>query len=72
MAVAIHTTQTVNAGTPRRLFEGRYERSDIGRNYDLSPDGKRFVMIRSDEPGGTTQVNVVVNWLSELAARRQP
>lgn len=37
------------AGTPRLLFEGRYERSDIRRNYDLAPDGRRFVMVVGSE-----------------------
>jgi Tol biopolymer transport system component len=49
MAVPIHTAPAPNV-TPRLQFEGRYERSDSGRNYDVAPDGKRFVMIRSDDP----------------------
>jgi Tol biopolymer transport system component/predicted Ser/Thr protein kinase len=72
MAVSIQTVPALNAGTPRLLFEGRYEQSDIGRNYDLSPDGKRFVMVRSDETEATAQIHVVLNWLDELKLRRQP
>jgi hypothetical protein len=52
------------------LFEGRYERSDIGRNYDVAPDGKRFVMVRSDEPEPTARIHVVLNWLEDLTFRR--
>ncbi len=71
MAVPIQGATALNAGTPRRLFQGRYELSDIGRNYDLSPDGTRFVMIRSDESEGTAQMHVVLNWLGELKSRSQ-
>ncbi len=39
----------------------------IGRNYDVSPDGKRFLMIREDTPGGVnTELIYVQNWLQEL------
>lgn len=70
MVVTIRAGPTVSAGTPRRLFEGRYERSDIGRNYDLSPDGTRFVMIRSEEREMPARVHVVLNWQEELKSRR--
>jgi Tol biopolymer transport system component len=72
MAVAIQATATISAGAPRRLFEGRYERSGVGRNYDLSPDGKRFVMIRSEERDTAARVHVVLNWLDELRSGRKP
>ena len=61
----------LTAGTPQRLFEGRYERSTIGRNYDLAPDGKRFVMVVSDEREAPPQIHVVLNWFSELMGRGQ-
>jgi serine/threonine-protein kinase len=72
MAVPIQTAATLNAGTPRLLFEGRYERSDIGRNYDVAPDGKRFVMVRSDEPEPSARIHVVLNWQEEVTFRRMP
>ena len=61
----------LTAGTPRRLFEGRYERSAIGRNYDLAPDGQRFIMVVSDERAAPPQIHVVLNWFSELVGRAQ-
>jgi hypothetical protein len=38
------------------------------RNYDVSKDGKRFLMIKQVEetPAPVTQLKVVVNWLEEL------
>ena len=35
------------------------------RNYDISPDGQRFLMIQAVE-GSTAQINVVLNWDEEL------
>jgi hypothetical protein len=56
------------------LFEGNYETSPSfmqpGTGYDLSPDGKRFLMIKSSgEQPATTQVNVVQDWFEELKRR---
>jgi hypothetical protein len=36
-------------------------------NYDVSPDGQRFLMIKpSEQESAATQVNVVLNWSDEL------
>lgn len=59
------------AGTPRLLFEGRYERSDIGRNYDVAPDGRRFVMVVGSERDAPPQIHLVLNWLGELVSKAQ-
>jgi serine/threonine-protein kinase len=65
MGVEIRTEPSFRAGKPAVLFQGRY-----GNGYDVSPDGKRFLMVKP--PGGqapTDQVNVVLNWLEDLKAR---
>jgi len=56
---------------PRLLFEGDYVEEDPGqgaRNYDVSTDGQRFLMMRdaaqTEQP--PPQVIVVQNWLEEL------
>jgi hypothetical protein len=40
-------------------------------NYDISPDGKQFVMV--DEPKAASQptmhLQVILNWTEELKAR---
>ena len=67
MSVAVETGTTFSAGNPVRLFEGPYYRggSNVpGRTYDVSPDGKRFLMIKVDEPPRT--IVVVLNWTEEL------
>jgi hypothetical protein len=69
LAVDIATQPSFNAGKPRTLFEGRYERTPAtGPNYDISPDGQRFLMLKPSEQevAAPTQINVVLNWFEEL------
>lgn len=53
MRVAVETEPTFVAARPAVLFQTRLMGSGEGflRQYDLSPDGKRFVMIEEGEPG---------------------
>jgi Tol biopolymer transport system component/predicted Ser/Thr protein kinase len=69
MAVDITTQPGFAAGTPRMLFEGRYETAPFPTtNYDVSPDGQRFLMVKpsEQEQAAPTQINVVLNWFEEL------
>lgn len=36
------------------------------RNYDLSADGKRFLVIKEGSAGSAPPINVVLNWVEEL------
>ena len=65
MAVAVSTEPDFTAGKPRILFEGPYE-TVTGGNYDVSPDGRRFVMIQSEEESTPKQIHVVLNFSEEL------
>ena len=75
MAVDIATQPGFTAGKPRMLFEGRYETAPFPiANYDVSPDGQRFLMLKASETGGAapTQINVVLNWFEELKRKVPP
>ena len=71
-AVPIVTEPAFTAGVSEVLFEGAYLAPVIAsrRPYDLTPDGDRFVMIKS--PASTsdadehTQITWVQNWTEEL------
>jgi len=55
------------AGTPAKVFDaGGYTRG-YARDYDVSPDGQRFLMIK-DGPE-RDQLIVVERWFEELRAR---
>ena len=67
MAVDIVMRPTLRAGKPRLLFERTFAKGGPWRDYDISLDGRRFLMLqptREDVP--LTQLNVVLNWLEEL------
>jgi serine/threonine-protein kinase len=69
MAVEIATQPSFSVGKPRMLFEGRYGPPPVPiPNYDVSPDGQRFLMLKPSETteAAPTQINVVLNWFEEL------
>ena len=51
----------------KKVFEGTYMTSAIHANYDLSPDGKRLLMVT--RAGTDAQVIIVQNWAKEARAR---
>jgi len=65
MAVAITTAPAFTQGKPELLFEGRYGSLGARADYDVTPDGERFLMIK-DSYQQVTQINVVLNWFEEL------
>jgi len=72
MAVDIANQAGFAAGRPRKLFEGRYGEppNPVTANYDVSPDGQRFLMTKeSEQSSSATQINVVLNWFEELKRR---
>jgi serine/threonine protein kinase/Tol biopolymer transport system component len=72
MSVSVAIEPTFKAGKPRVLFEKHYEPTPAtGPNYDLSPDGQRFLMLKpsDQETAAPIQINVVLNWSEELKRR---
>jgi Tol biopolymer transport system component len=72
MAVGVETKPTFTAAKPKLLFERHYEPSPQSflANYDVSPDGQRFLMVKaSEQEEASTQINVVLNWFEELKLR---
>ena len=62
---------TVDSGStaakPEVLFEGACKKDPTGPQYDITPEGRRFVMMRENEQvAAATRLNVVLNWLEEL------
>ena len=44
-----------------------------GATYDVSPDGRRFLMIEpATDPASATVVHVIVNWFEEQKAKVPP
>jgi Tol biopolymer transport system component len=70
VAVAIPAGTEFRAGRSSSLFESRYETIEGARDYDVSPEGKGFVMIRSEGAAEPGRINVVLKWFSELRSRQ--
>jgi eukaryotic-like serine/threonine-protein kinase len=76
MRVGVERGTSWAATAPVQLFEGLYTtgtlRARLGRSYDVSPDGKRFLMSKPGAEAGTdgtaalTSIVVVQNWQEEL------
>jgi len=71
MAVEIGTQPNFTAGKPWQLFERSYLPNPLGlarANYDVSPDGQRFLMLKpvEQEQVAPAQIVLVQNWFEEL------
>jgi serine/threonine-protein kinase len=71
MAVSVNTRPAFSPSAPRLLFEGTYlDNPRREANYDVSPDGQRFVMLKGNVSGsGPMQYVVVLNWAEEVKRR---
>jgi Tol biopolymer transport system component len=68
MVVDVQYTPELRAGRPRQLLEWPHEAVAF-RNFDIAPDGRSFVMVRTDEGVTRDQLRVVLNWSEELKRR---
>jgi eukaryotic-like serine/threonine-protein kinase len=76
MAVEVRTQPTIVAGRPAMLWEGDYSHgmsSSCGApgvssfNYDVTPDGDRFLMVKDvHHKVESTRIVVILNWTTEL------
>ncbi|MGH9383562.1 MAG: hypothetical protein ACRD2N_04655, partial [Vicinamibacterales bacterium] len=62
----IETANDFRIDPPRRLFTGAFTGTGRELNFDVSRDGKRFVMVKSDEASMLRQLTLVQNWFGEL------
>ena len=77
MVASVVTQPTFASARPRVLFEGSFQLGGAVDNYDLTPDGREFLMLRDASPQhGFSEYKVVLNWFEELrkieAARTSP
>jgi Tol biopolymer transport system component/predicted Ser/Thr protein kinase len=68
MTVEYEDQQSFSPGKPKELFEGPYVPTPRSfPDYDVSPDGQRFLMLKpAEEQQATSQIIVVQNWIEEL------
>ena len=73
MSVRVEPGARWTTGTPARLIDGRYYRgagNSYPRTYDVSLDGKRFLMVKEagdpNQPPAPARIVVVQNWFEDL------
>jgi Tol biopolymer transport system component len=65
VALAVSPDGSIST-TPQRLFDRSGFYVSRFHTYDVSKDGKRFLMIRRDPESAPRQLNVILNWSEEL------
>jgi serine/threonine-protein kinase len=61
MALPVTTKPSFRAGAPRVVLGG------LGSGWDLSPDGRRVIVVTSAQtPGEARAIHLVLNWFEEL------
>jgi dipeptidyl aminopeptidase/acylaminoacyl peptidase len=76
MAVSYTSSSEFRASAPKRLWQWQYSAGNgascgmpgvSSSNYDVTPDGQRFLMVKEQSaPLGGTKVVVVLNWADQL------
>jgi hypothetical protein len=70
MVADIITEPTFTASAPRMLFKAplRIMVSDPIRSYDITPDGRRFLVVEWSgvKPVEVKRLNLIQNWFEEL------
>jgi Tol biopolymer transport system component len=69
LAVDITTHPAFLPGKPEVLFTGQFSRGSTAvgaAGYDVSLDGRRFLMVKPVGQAEATQINVFQNWFEEL------
>ncbi|HXH06714.1 MAG TPA: hypothetical protein VNI83_08995, partial [Vicinamibacterales bacterium] len=66
VSVTVQTVPAFSVGGATALFEALDETPGDGRNYDVSPDGSSFVVVRSEERAPVAHLHLVIGLVSEL------
>ncbi len=71
MSVSVAAGPTWAPGTPVKVIDGKGKYfagppTTSLRSYDVSLDGKRFLMIKQDTSAAPPAIVVVLNWPEEL------
>ena len=66
MAAEVKAGSGFEVGTLRVLFQTQVKWSDFGTQYDVSPDGSRFLVNTLVEDNKAQAITVVQNWTAGL------
>ena len=69
MGVRVEPGPAWRSSTPTRILQGQYFHANVGRTFDIAPDGTRFLMIKqggSDDASVPRNLTLILNWHEEL------
>ncbi len=71
MRVTIDASAGFKASKPEVVFEGKYKLESVTllSTYDLAADGRRFLMMRSEQQSAPTRLNIVSGWFEDIKRR---
>ena len=77
MTTNVEIAPAFHLGPPKVVFKSIYlgaSNNNIGHPWDVSPEGKRFLMMKPSPSAPTSatavpKINIVVNWFKELKQR---
>ncbi len=75
MAALVKTEPIFSLETPKILFQGAFASYTFAEGilpyftWDISPDGKRFLMMKEAAAEDPRKINIVLNWFEELKER---
>jgi len=65
-AVPVRTTPELTIGEPEALFSSQRYTTNQSQEYDVTADGRRILIARIPEASKPREVQIVLNWFSEL------
>lgn len=82
MVVSVQTSGRLSVSAPKQLWKGKYSAGSgsscgmpgpASSNYDVTPDGQRFLMVKDDLSWApSNRIVVVLNWTDELLKLMSP
>jgi len=66
MAVDIKGNTKIESGIPHVLFNAALDVGPMNNQYEVTPDGQRFLIPKSLSETAQTPITVVLNWTSLL------
>jgi hypothetical protein len=71
MAAAVSTADGFTVVSTKALFRHSSLGTTTATNFDVSPDGERFLVVETlgDEADGAPAIHVIENWYEEFRGR---
>ena len=66
MAVPVRPGESLETAAPQELFRVDVPVSTVLDQYDVTSDGKKFIVIENEPNATSPPIQIVVNWLAEL------